>query len=59
MKNIKKWEKGTAERNRYLKKHPDCDDSVKDGMCESMSKWALDVKVLNRRLPRSLDAGKQ
>jgi hypothetical protein len=34
-RNILKWDSETAKRNNYLKKHPECDDSVNNGLCET------------------------
>jgi hypothetical protein len=34
IKNILKWNKETEKRNKHMKKHPEDDDSVNDGLCE-------------------------
>jgi hypothetical protein len=34
MKNILKWDKAVTRRRNYLKKHPECDDSVRDDLCK-------------------------
>jgi hypothetical protein len=47
LKNIEKWEKQRLKREKYLEKHPECDDSVKDGLCESCKEVYKD-KVKNR-----------
>jgi hypothetical protein len=35
LRNIRKWEKERIKRDEYLKKHPEYDDSVRDGLCET------------------------
>jgi hypothetical protein len=35
LRNIKKWEKKRIKRDEYLKKHSECDDSVRDSLCET------------------------
>jgi hypothetical protein len=30
---ILKWEKENKRRKKYLEEHPECDDSVNDGLC--------------------------
>jgi hypothetical protein len=55
IKNILKWSKETEKRNKHMKKHPEDDDSINDGLCEicrELYKDKIKLKVKKKRKKR-------